>query len=349
MHHKRLFSGHRHSRFVTTRIYTVNSKARRKHAREKRRRARIHLEHQQAQTEMNKPKRNGQGKDANQSEVDLSIPIGTTLGNPPEPTSTPKGNNSKKNAKKEEKSKLLAPFRFFDKHHGAITAFATLVLGMLTFRYVSYSKGQWERMTEANQLAQKTFEVSQQASVTLGRKDGVLAEFKKSPFPNIKDGLVIYFQNSGHMPATIQWGINEWFLENPVRPLPDPHRFEPMKRTRNKKTGAISFVGGTDGSIGGDAVKGIAAGYLPPGTVDYLVKTNTPLKLNGTYEYCDELGRYACRDFSLEYQDVPFGAFRIVWDEACVDRSFLGNTKPGPDEELLPMCVPRNAPAFPNH
>jgi len=278
---------------------------------------------------MNKPKRNGQSNDAKQSEV--------------APTSTPKGNNSKR-------QKLLTPFRFFDNHHGAITAFATLVLGVLTFVYVRYSKRQWERMTEANQLAQKTFEVTQQASVTLGNKDGIVAEFRNSHNPKVKDGLAIYFQNSGHMPAKFKWGINQTFVENPDTNVPvEAPRFEPMKRTRNKKTGAITETWSTDGSIGGESVREVAAEYLPPQFVDYLATTNRGFRVNGTFEYCDELGRYACRDFSLEYQHLPFGTFRIKWDDVCVDRSYLGNTQPSPDEELLPMCIPRNAPAFPNH
>lgn len=249
----------------------------------------------------------------------------------------------------EDKKWKVVPKIFFRKQLSRATCLniLTAITAVVAFGYGTVNFLMWRAMKHANQLAQSTFEVSQQASVTLGRKDGVLAEFRKSPFRNVQDGLVLYFQNSGHMPATIQWGINEWFLEEPIRPLPNPHKFVPMKRTRNKKTGAVSYVGDTDAHVGGDAVKGVAAGYLPAGTVDYLIKTNTPFKLNGIYEYCDELGRYACREFSLEYQDVPFGAFRSVWDEPCMDRSYLGNTNPGPDEELLPMCVPRNTPAYP--
>ncbi len=212
---------------------------------------------------------------------------------------------------------------------------------------IIYGK-QLGQMLEANNLGQKTFEVSQQASVTLGRKDGVVAEFRNSGNPKVQDGLVIYFQNSGHMPAKFNWGLEQWFTENPVTTLPGTKHFVPMMRTRNKKTGDVTENWSTDGSIGGDAVREVAVGYLPPGFVDYLSKTNKVFKVNGTFEYCDELGRYACRDFSLIYQQRPFGTFRIMWDQVCIDRSWLGNTNPGPDEEILPMCVPRNAPAFPN-
>ncbi len=222
---------------------------------------------------------------------------------------------------------------------------STLFVGVIVAVIYGRQLGQ---MLEANKLAQKTFEVSQQASVTLGRKDGVVAEFRNARNPNVQDGLVLYFQNSGHMPAKLKWGINEWLTESPPTLLPGANKFRPMMRTRNKKTGDISEDWSTDGSIGGDAVREVAVGYLPPGFVDSLSKANKSFKVNGTFEYCDELGRYACRNFSLAYQPRPFGTFRIIGDQACPDRAWLGNTNPRPDEEVLPMCVPRNAPAFPN-
>jgi len=221
-----------------------------------------------------------------------------------------------------------------------------LMLAAVISAAITYGR-QLGQMLRANDLAQKTFEVSQQASVTLGNKDGVVAEFRKSGNAKVKDGLVIYFLNSGHMPAKLKWGVNQWFVENPTILLPDATKFEPMKRTRNKKTGAIADNSSTDGSIGGDSVREVGIGYLPIGFADYLEKTNRPFKLNGTYEYCDELGRYACRDFSLEYQHLPYGTFRIIWDNVCIERSWLGNTEIRPDEEVLPMCVPRNTPAYP--
>lgn len=206
----------------------------------------------------------------------------------------------------------------------------------------------WRAMLDANNLAQKTFEVSQQASVTIGRKDGVVAEFRSSGNPKSQDGLVIYFQNSGHMPAKFNWGLEQWFTENPVTQIPGTTHLIPMMRTRNKKTGAVTETGSTDGSIGGDAVREVAVGYLPPTFVDYLSKTNKVFRVNGVYEYCDELGKYSCKMFSLAYQRLPFGTFRITNNQECIDRSWLGNTQPGPDEEVLPICVQRNTPPFPN-
>ena len=206
----------------------------------------------------------------------------------------------------------------------------------------------WRTMRDANKLAQKTFEVSQQASVTIGRTDGVVAELRNSGNPKLQDGLVIYFQNSGHMPAKFKWGLEQWFTENPVTMLPGTTPFEPMMRTRNKKTGAVTETASTDGSIGGNAVREVAVGYLPPTFVDYLFKTNKVFRVNGTYEYCDELGKSSCKTFSLAYQHSPFGTFRVTKNEDCLDSSWLGKTEAGVDEELLPMCVQRNAPPFPN-
>jgi hypothetical protein len=55
-----------------------------------------------------------------------------------------------------------------------------------------------------------------------------------------------------------------------------------MKRTRNKKTGTITDKWSTDGSIGGDAVREVAVGYLPAEFVDSLSQTNKAFEVNGT-------------------------------------------------------------------
>ena len=90
----------------------------------------------------------------------------------------------------------------------------------------------------ANRLASQIIQVSQSAYVTLGRKDGVVAEFKNSGDLQARDGVVIYFQNSGHIPAKFNWGLTQWFTQ-PQAQLPSPTPFVPMSRTRNKKTGAF--------------------------------------------------------------------------------------------------------------
>jgi hypothetical protein len=48
-------------------------------------------------------------------------------------------------------------FRFFDEHHGGVTAVATIVISVLTFFYVRYSKHQWETMRETMKIDQRAW------------------------------------------------------------------------------------------------------------------------------------------------------------------------------------------------
>lgn len=200
----------------------------------------------------------------------------------------------------------------------------------------------------AANIASDTLQISQGAYVSMGRKDGVIAEFRKSKDPKLRDGMVIYFQNSGHLPAKFNWGLSNWFTRSPLIVLPGAKPFAPMMKTRDKKTGAVEETGSTDGNIGGDSIREVAVGSLPPSFVDSLFNENKLFEVNGTYEYCDELGTYSCKLFALAYQHSPYGSFRVLSEYDCPDRSFLGNTNPGPDKEELPLCSRRKAPRFPN-
>src|SRR5207249_2995349 len=71
--------------------------------------------------------------------------------------------------------------------------------------YAIVSFWMWRAMIDANNMARKTSQVSQRAYVTVGRKDGIVANFVASEAGNAT-GLVIYFQNSGHLPAKLSWG-----------------------------------------------------------------------------------------------------------------------------------------------
>ena len=135
---------------------------------------------------------------------------------------------------------LTRPFRLFDRHNGSVQAFATLAIVVLTYVYVQYSKKQW-------QVAQDTLTVSQRAYVTIGTKDGVVARFVPSQDAKQNAELVLYFQNSGHIPAKIAWGTSGPAF---IAGIPGTNQSSgivygpPFKgmpvRTRNKKTGVIS-------------------------------------------------------------------------------------------------------------
>jgi hypothetical protein len=58
-----------------------------------------------------------------------------------------------------------------------VTALATAVMAWFTVSYVSYSKQQWKALVAANALTEANLNLTQRAFVTIGRKDGVIADF----------------------------------------------------------------------------------------------------------------------------------------------------------------------------
>jgi hypothetical protein len=213
----------------------------------------------------------------------------------------------------------------------------TAVAAGVGFAYGLVSFCMWRTMINANEIAQRSFRISEGAYVSIGRQDGVIAEFKNANL-HTHDGVVMYFQNSGHMPAKLKWGLFEWHTKPPSS-LPPPVPFVPMSRTRNKKTGDITENLSTDGAIGGQSIRNVQVGYLPPMYVNEMLQLNAIFTLDGAYEYCDELGTYSCKMFEVSYQNRPFGSFSIDHLNDCpADRGFVGYKKPGPDEEELPLC-----------
>ena len=100
---------------------------------------------------------------------------------------------------------IIAAFRLFDLHSGSVAAVATIVIAVLTFFYVEYSKRQW-------MVAQDTLRVSQRAYVSIGQKNGVVADFIVPKDPSQDAEIVLYFHNSGHVPATFAWAPTVGFL-----------------------------------------------------------------------------------------------------------------------------------------
>ncbi len=104
-------------------------------------------------------------------------------------------------------------------------------------------------------------------------------------------------------------------------PLTNPIRS--YVQNEEQKNWRISENGSTDGTIGGDSVREVAVGYLPPMFVDEMFKVNAVFRMDGIYEYCDELGTYSCKQFSVAYQHRPFGSFRVLLEQNCPQDNLL--------------------------
>jgi hypothetical protein len=224
--------------------------------------------------------------------------------------------------------------RFLDDHGGSITALATVAIAAATIVYVVYTERLW-------QTTQDALVIGQQAYVTIGRKDGVAAEFISPKDPKDNAGIVIYFQNSGHIPAKFNWGtIMGITLIPPVPDFPtitSPHRFTPMVRTRNRKNPESGESAGI--TIPGDSLYTADVAELPQSAVARLSTMNRLFEMTGAFEYCDEFGNYSCRQFTLYYQGVPYNAFRMVSDYACWPP--LRSVTPDPQLEYLFPCETR--------
>jgi hypothetical protein len=232
-----------------------------------------------------------------------------------------------------------------DKNSGFVTALATVVIAALTGIYVHYSRAQWRVMTESNTLTRKVLNVTQQAYITIGRKDGAVAELVPPTTDKEKVGIIGYFQNSGHLPAQFNWGSRtEWVitsqqLQQPGTAFVYPiHHFEAMWAGANRKTGAPSASGTV--TIAGDSLYSTPLAELSKDQADAM--QNTPLialptTFDGLFDYCDGLGNYTCRQFTLAYLGKPYNRFTLSGERECtLEERDLRERKP--ELDYFPAC-----------
>jgi len=282
---------------------------------------------------VDEPKSNDKTSKPKQEQPELSsLANNAALGGLPASTSkTPTTNGTKKR----EYAKYImwpvvtiwrgikAVIVFLDKYGGAITALATIAIGVLTYFYVGYSQKQW-------QVAQDTLTISNRAYVTIGTKEGVVARFVPSKDKTQKAELVMYFQNSGRLPADLAWGIIPG-LAFVARPTGTPEHpsgitydqqqryFRLPIRMRNKKTGAVSVQGQPGqqiGKVAGDSIFVAPIGEISMEDFVKLPSQQLSTIVAGGYQYCDQLGTEVTRSFLLSYQNAPSAElnFRLVYD-----------------------------------
>jgi hypothetical protein len=161
-----------------------------------------------------------------------------------------------------------------------------------------------------------------------------VAKFEVPPNQNDNVGLVIYFQNAGHIPAKFTWGISPPSPAKipgvPLEFLGSLHEFSPMTRTR-LKDGQI--VAGATDTIASDSLY-IADITTIPQTYFWEIERNTKkVLLEAQYEWCDEFGNYSCREFQLYYQGIPYSAFRVGIETECF------TPKPVPRKDIVDLTV----------
>ena len=180
--------------------------------------------------------------------------------------------------------------------------------------------------TKAAQVARDTLKISERAYVTIGKKDGVVAEFIPPENQSGNLELVIYFQNSGHIPATLAWGLTGLnfiamppgttkssgiqYVEPSMGRLPVRKRFTKNGMVSRQNSGSPTII------IPGDSVVTARIGQITAQDFDNLKSEGaSPLSM-GRYEYCDELGTDTWHQFALTYQYAANSglSFHIVFD-----------------------------------
>jgi hypothetical protein len=209
-----------------------------------------------------------------------------------------------------------------------------------TVLYCIVASFQWCAMRESNRFTREALQITQRSYVTIGRKDGVIGTFRTPDDPKKDAGIVIYFQNSGHLPAKFNWGT----LRDPEMVVPpgfvakSQHPFKLMTRTRNRKDGSEGERNGPGVMIAGDSLVEADVVTMPQEKVLELSQgSNRLFLINGAFESCDELGDYSCKEFMIYYQGAPYNRFSLMTENECI-AGFYQVPHPDPNIEYLPPC-----------
>lgn len=289
--------------------------------RKKRRRARIDSEHREVKTMINEPQGNAGTDKTDKVEGSTAGITSTGLRFRKESSGKSQQEDSAKKGKySQHVTRLLVSvgilsrwawnhivrrcwnrlLGFADKHSAAIQAIATAVIAALTVTYVIYSRGQWR-------VAQVTLRISNRAYVSIGRKDGVVADFVIPKDPKQNAEIIIYFQNSGHLPAKFAWGTIAPFLLAPEGKkkstgITYTHPFNGgFGRTKDIKAGTVGERG-ISTIIPGDSVFVQTLGAISQSDLAELPSNQMGLLIWGMYQYCDGFGNNFLRTFQIRYR-----------------------------------------------
>ncbi|MGA7918324.1 MAG: hypothetical protein WCA38_01550 [Candidatus Acidiferrales bacterium] len=161
---------------------------------------------------------------------------------------------------------------------------------------------------DAVDVADATLNVSQRAYVTVGRKDGVVADFVIPKDAKEHAEIVIYFQNTGRLPAKFTWGLlpGAFLLKGSKKQssgisIAQPYSGGLPTRTRDVKTGSIGEQGASY-VIAGDSVFVGTGAFISQKDLAELPINDMGLLILGQYDYCDELGTRSSRMFGIQYR-----------------------------------------------
>jgi hypothetical protein len=252
-------------------------------------------------------------------------------------------------AKREYTQKRRQAIQRFRKAGGAWLSLGTFVV---VLAYAVIARNQWQAVIFSNELTQQTLNISQQAYVTVGRPDGTVAEIIMPTDLKAKAAILVYFQNTGHLPARFNWGNNSRIvaiLPSDPKIIKDSemehtqwsefdtdHSFTPMVRTRNRKQASSFGWSGTITIAGQSAYEGILW-EIPKERMLQLMTYDRPFMPDGKFEYCDGFGHRVCRRFMLRYAGNPYNKLFLASEEECTKWE-MQVLNPDPNLEYLNPC-----------
>jgi hypothetical protein len=145
-----------------------------------------------------------------------------------------------------------------------------------------------------------------------------------------KAGILVYFQNTGHLPAKFTWGndtsvidtvpadphaVREDQMKGPWSFLETDHFFEPMWRARNRKNNSFSWSG-TITIPGNSSYQGVLW-EVPKERMLQFMNWDRPFQPSGKFEYCNGFGKHICNRFIIRYAREPYSRFFLVMEEEC--------------------------------
>jgi len=253
----------------------------------------------------------------------------------PTPPNASKANGSKKHTPLWEKLAV-------------VIAFGLLIVNICQMRSTEKAAKAAET---ANKNAQTALAITEQANVTIGRQDGIVADIVWPKDPKGNAGILMYFQNSGHLPAKFNWGsessISEVLPTDPKilkesemqhtqwTPFYSGHAFDPMWRAKRKKTGGLGWSG-TILIPGNSSYQGILWD-IPKIRMLQLMRWDRPFVPEGKFEYCDGFGHHLCRTFRLLYRQDPYNRFLLSGEDDCAVYE-MQPLHPDPDWDYLSPC-----------
>jgi hypothetical protein len=246
--------------------------------------------------------------------------------------------NSIANAPNSDNGKRDTPF--WEK------AAVMIALGLLIVNWYQgcQTKKAAEAAKSAADTARDTLKVSEGAYVTIGRKDGVVADFVVPKDSKQNAEIVIYFRNSGRLPAKFAWGTMEPLLAGGGKNkatginLVHPYKGFPI-RTRDRKTGSVGEQGGST-IIAGDSTLVSRLGTISQKDLAELPVNDAALLIPGVFGYCDELGNYSVQTFGLRYKsNAPQSSLNFDLSyESPIPTNFISLPPPTATIEYFSLC-----------